>query len=128
MANDLINATKIKSEMNSMVDLITDPVFVDAMKSLKALPPSQRQKFGRENLTVSALTAKGVKFPAGMRLTTRYFEPGKPGVIEWKPNGSIANLKTIKIPVKDHIGGPVEWGGCACGGGLSFCGGAGGGT
>lgn len=128
MPTDMIDGKAIRSEMNSMVDLITDPAFVDAMKTLKSLSPTQRQKYGRANLTVAALSKKGVKFPAGMRLTTRYFEPGKPGAIEWNPDGTSRVVKGIKIPIGDHSGGTVQWGGCACGGGLTFCGGAGGGT
>ena len=126
MANELIDPVKVKKEMDAMINMITHPEFVASMKAMKETPLKMRKAFGEQNLTVEALTAKGVEMPVGMRVTTRYFEPNKPDIIEITPEGKI-----IKTKIPKHIigaGGPLAWGGCACGGGLSFCGGAGGGS
>ena len=126
MPDLMIDAAKVKAEMSAIVDAISHPAFVDAMKNLKATPAVRRQEYGKKHLTATALRQKGVNLPAGMRLTTRYFEPGKPGFIEWQPDGKIGRSRIPRLPIGD--GGTVQWGGCACGGGMTFCGGAGGGT
>ncbi len=127
MAEELIDAVKVRQEMDAMVDMITHPAFVAAMKNMKASPVSKRREIGKETLTVDALRAQGVTIPRGMRLTTRYFEPGRPGFLEVDAAGVIKAGRIPKFDVGD-LGGTVQWGGCACGGGLTFCGGAGGST
>jgi hypothetical protein len=128
MPHELIDAVKVRKEMNGMIKMITHPAFVEAMRQLKATPVSKRREVGKRLLTVESLRKQGAPIPAGMRLTTRYFEQGKPTVIELPPDGRIV---TRKIPdLRNRVLDPTNvtgWGGCACGG-LSFCGGAGGGT
>lgn len=126
MPEQLINADKVRKEMDAMIEMISHPEFVASMKAMKETPLKKRKEFGEQNLTVDALKAKGVKLPDGMRVTTRYFEPNKPDIIEITPEGKIIRTKNPKFPLGE--GGNVAWGGCACGGGLSFCGGAGGGS
>lgn len=126
--NPLIDAEKVKSEMKAMVKMTSHPAFVAAMKNLKETPLDQRLDVGRETLTVEALKAQGVDMPDQMRLTTRYFEPGTPNVIEVGPDGDVKNLVLEKPTVQDRPPNAPGYGGCACGGGMSFCGGAGGGT
>ena len=126
MANDLIDPKKVKKEMEVMIDMITHPAFVAAMKAMKETPVAGRTELGKKSLTVKSLSAKGVKIPEGMRVTTRYFEPGKPTIMEMTPDGKLIGTKLPKFPIGDP--GPLSWGGCACGGGLTFCGGAGGST
>jgi len=126
MPEQLIDANKVRKEMDAMIEMTTHPEFVAAMKAMKETPLQGRKSFGEQNLTVEALKAKGVPLPEGIRVTTRYFEPDKPEIIEFTPDGKIIKTKVPKFP-KD-AGGNVAWGGCACGGGLSFCGGAGGGS
>jgi hypothetical protein len=127
MANELIDPRRVRKEMDEMIEMITHPAFVAAMKKMKETPVSERQALGKRTLTVAALTAGGVRMPAGMRVTTRYFERGIPEVIEVSPDGKVKATKTPLFPIGAD-GGTVSWGGCACGGGLSFCGGAGGST
>jgi hypothetical protein len=131
MPNELIDATKVRKEMECMIDMITHPAFVAAMKLMKETPISGRQELGKKTLTVKALKAQGVKLPEGMRVTTRYFEQGRPDVLEVDPDGEAHVTKSPLFmtgsPNKLQPGA-VAWGGCACGGGLSFCGGAGGST
>ncbi len=133
MPDDYIDATAVKKEMDVMVNMITHPAFVDAMKTLKSTPPAQRREVGKKILTVENLKKKGVDIPKGMRLTTRYFEPGRPGILEMLPDGAIRNTKLPNFPIGKLDPGTLDpgtlgIGGCACGGGLSFCGGAGGST
>ena len=126
MPEKLINPDKVRKEMDAMIEMITHPEFVASMKQMKETPLSKRKEFGAKNLTVEALKLKGVEMPVGMRVTTRYFEPNRPEIIEITPDGKIVRTRNPKFPTGP--GGTVAWGGCACGGGLSFCGGAGGGT
>lgn len=128
MADEIINPQRVRKEMDEMIEMITHPAFVAAMKRMKDTPVGERQALGKKTLTVAALTASGVRMPAGMRVTTRYFERGKPEVIEVSPDGKVRATKTPLFPLGIPDGGTVSWGGCACGGGLTFCGGAGGGT
>lgn len=129
MANDLIDRQKVKKEMDVLINMITHPAFVDAMKKMKASPVSKRRELGKKLLNIDVLKAQGVEIPPGMRLTTRYFEPGRTEVLELGPDGLIRGVKIPKFSVGDLKElGNVAWGGCACGGGLSFCGGAGGST
>lgn len=128
MTTELIDPKKVRAEMEEMITMITEPAFVRAMKEMKETPVSKRRELGKRTLTVDALKAQGVKIPDGMRLTTRYFEPGKSRYIEVDPNGNLTERAFPKFRGRDGLGGVVQWGGCACGGGLSFCGGAGGST
>jgi hypothetical protein len=74
-----------------------------------------------KTLSPTALSATGVKLPKGMRITSRYFEPGNPDIIEVTDHG--AALRHVNsIPRTGEAG---VWG-CACGGAATVCGGAGG--
>jgi hypothetical protein len=125
----MINRAKVQKQMDEMLDMITHPAFVAAMKQMKETPVSDRRALAKHVLAVDTLKGAGVKMPRGMRVTTRYFEPGKTEALQMSPEG---RLSTIKLPqemvARAGKGGMVSWGGCACGGGLTFCGGAGGGT
>ena len=124
----MIDEAKIKNEMGAMIKMLSHPAFVAAMKNMKATPIKKRRAVGKNTLTVKALKAKGVPIPDGMRVTTRYFEPGKPGVVEINPSGKIRVTKNPKFPSGIEGPGTVAWGGCACGGAATVCGGAGGST
>ncbi|MFC8314185.1 hypothetical protein ACFUEJ_11245 [Gordonia sp. NPDC057258] len=129
--HELINAKKVKKEMDEMVEMITHPEFVSAMKKMKEAPPEERRALAKDVLSVDALKDAGVVMPPGMRVTTRYFEPGKPDVLEIDPLGKPREFKLPREIAKNIAKNPgdlVAWGGCACGGGASFCGGAGGGS
>jgi hypothetical protein len=125
MANDLIDPKKVRQEMDTMIEMITHPEFVAAMKQMKLATPKQRLELGKELLTVGSLSSKGVKIPEKMRITTRYFEPDNPSVWECTPEGKIILTKT---PQFRRGVGSVSWGGCACGGAATVCAGAGGST
>lgn len=127
MPNPMIDRQKVKKEMDALIEMISHPAFVAAMKEMKETPVAERRTLAKDVLAMDTLKNAGVKMPRGMRVTTRYFEPGKTEAIQISPDG---RLSTVKLP-KELVtgrGGLVSWGGCACGGGLTFCGGAGGGT
>ncbi|MGJ8736984.1 hypothetical protein [Zobellia laminariae] len=129
MATDLIDAKKVREEMDAMIEMISHPAFVDAMKTMKKTPISKRRQLGKKILSIDHLKSKGVKVPKGMRVTTRYFESGRPGIIELLPNGKIRGSRFPRFPIGDKLDpGKVAWGGCACGGAATVCGGAGGST
>lgn len=119
---------RLREKTDEMITAITAPAFVEAMRQLKNTPVKDRLATGAKLLKPDALRAAGVKLPRDMRITSRYFEPGKAAVIE------VGDLGARRVPQGGLRGtalgggGTVSWGGCACGGGLTFCGGAGGST
>jgi hypothetical protein len=95
------------------------------MRKLKSTPVEKRLEVAARVLRPSILRQKGVKLPKDMRITSRYFETGKPP-IEVNDHGAFL---TGVSGFPDLIGsGPKAAGcGCACGGAATVCGGAGGG-
>ncbi|MGJ8736987.1 hypothetical protein [Zobellia laminariae] len=126
MANELINTQKIRAEIEAMIEMISHPAFVEAVKTMKKKPISKRRQLGKKILSIDHLRSKGVMVPKGMRVTTRYFESGRPGIIELLPDGKIRNTKYPRFLIGDKLNpGKVAWGACVCGGTGSFCAGAG---
>jgi hypothetical protein len=122
------DAARLQAKTSEMIKAITSPAFVEAMRQLKQTPVKDRLAMGAKVLDPATLRRAGVPLPSDMRITSRYFEPGKAGVIE------VGDLGARRVPTGTIRGGtlggsePLSWGGCACGGGLTFCGGAGGST
>lgn len=118
---------RLRKITDDMITAITDPAFVEAMRTLRKAPFEKRLKYGAELLNPEKLRAQGVPLPKDMRITSRYFEPGQPGVIEITDIPGVDPRKATSIGLFDNLG-PLSAGGCACAGGLTFCGGAGGST
>jgi len=117
---DVNHLRKITDEM---IVAITSPPFVEAMRKLRNTPENKRLAEGARLLQPDALRAAGVPLPKDMRISSRYFEPGN------KSSFVVGDLSPIKGMENSGVFGnigPLGIGGCACGGGLSFCGGAGG--
>jgi hypothetical protein len=114
-----VDAVKLKQITNEMIDAISHPAYVAAMNTMKITPMDERLSVASKILTPAALKAKGVPLPEGMRISSRYFEPGNPIVIKIDELGA-------RIARSDV--GPVAAWGCACGGAATVCGGAGGGS
>lgn len=121
---DELDAKRLEKITEDMIAAITSPPFVQAMRTLKTTPMDKRLEVAKRLLTPSALRTAGVRLPEDMRITSRYFEPGKP-------------LEVIEVSDREAFfaGGPGyapdlfaygAWG-CACGGAATVCGGAGGG-
>jgi hypothetical protein len=127
MPDPMIDRNKVKKEMDALIEMITHPAFVAAMKTMKETPVAERRALAKDVLAMDTLKNAGVKMPRGMRVTTRYFEPGKTEAIQISPGGRVSTVQLPKELVATRRG-VVAWGGCACGGGLTFCGGAGGST
>ena len=137
--NHEFDVERLRKMTDSMITAITHPEFVDAMRKIHGTPIEDRLSMGAKLLDPEALRAAGVPLPLDMRITSRYFEPGNPGVIEigdHNPPINTAGSGGITLPsgtyqnplAPNKISGIANAGGCACGGGLTFCGGAGGNT
>ena len=123
------DAKDLKAKTDEMIKAISSPAFVAAMRQLRNTPVAERLVKGAELLNPATLAAAGVPLPKGMRITSRYFEPGQTSVLEVDEGGAhLSGKGTIKseglVPALRKTG----IGGCACGGGLTFCAGAGGST
>ncbi|QBK30394.1 hypothetical protein [Roseitalea porphyridii] len=122
-AVDELEVERLKKMSSEMIDAISSPAFVEAMRKLKETPVEDRLKVGAKLLDPKRLRKEGVPLPDDMRISSRYFEPGKP-VISVDDAGAFTGTRS-ELPNDPDV---VAVGGCACGGGLSFCGGAGGST
>lgn len=117
---DEFDVKKLEKITGEMITAITSPPFVDAMRKLKATPTEMRLAEGARLLSPVTLAKNGVKFPAGMRISSRYFEEGHP-IIDVTDHGAFVGGLSMNPPKTATVCG------CASGGGLTFCGGAGGG-
>jgi hypothetical protein len=73
---DLLDPAKLREITDQMVDAISSPAYVDAMRAIKAAPEENRLEEAMRLLTPEALIAQGVPLPPGMRISSRYFEAG----------------------------------------------------
>src|SRR4051794_41098048 len=85
---DEFDVKKLQKITDGMIAAISSPAFVDAMKKLKATPAEKRLEKGAALLSPEALRKKGVKLPAGMRISSRYFEEGLP-IINVTDHGAV---------------------------------------
>jgi hypothetical protein len=122
MANE-IDPKRLTKITADMIAAITSPAYVEAMNTLKKTPMEKRLAVATKLLTPDALRKKGVKLPEGMRISSRYFEPGKPAVIQVTDHGAF-----LATGIQGGDLGPMGAWGCACGGAATVCGGAGGGS
>lgn len=137
-------------ETRRMVECMTHPAYVEAMRTLKSTPNEERLTIVMKLLTPEALRERDVPIPPGMRISSRYFEPGIPAVeagelatrekgvlreLNERDRGVLDRLR-VKEPQlltdlaaidlrRDEID-PAALCVCACGGG-GICGGLGGG-
>lgn len=119
MANE-VNPERLQEITSDMIAALSAPAFVKAMYTMKKTPDDRRIAVAKDILAPATLRAQGVPLPKGMRVTSRYFEPGNPTVITVNDEGATTSLGE-EAPI---IGAAC---GCACGGAATVCGGAGGG-
>ena len=120
-----LNPLVMKEKSEEMIRIITHPGFVEAMRQVRAAPVAERLAAGQRYLAPAALRAAGVPIPAEMRVSSRYFDDElRDRIVVGEMPKDILGL----AGEADKFDPTVAVGGCACGGGLTFCGGAGGST
>jgi hypothetical protein len=137
----------LREVTQQMINMLTAPPFVEAMQAVRETSPDKRLLEGSKRLTPEALRRKGVPLPDYMRISSRYFENGLPGPVNFGdragggPNivnglnevapGLLDRLREENPRLFNELVSSDEdedlqrWGGCACGGGLTFCAGGG---
>lgn len=152
MTTEDFDSERLKALTDQMVDAITSPPYVEAMRAVKAADGSRRLDEAMRRLTPDALRDQGVKLPDDMRISSRYFEEGfKPlevGEVAGERNlltelhaadpeliNTIGGLRAENRPLYEEVIqrltprglGPLALCGCACGGAAGVCAGSGGG-
>ncbi|TLX05681.1 hypothetical protein [Rhizobium sp. MHM7A] len=136
----------LKTEITEMLEALTHPAYVAAMKEVRDTPIDKRLARGALLLTPRSLREKGVPLPEKMRISSRYFEEGLPDYVEYgdlKDGGAnvITGLAAAQPDLLDRLrienpallkqllsSGPGIMAGCCCGGAATACGGCGGAT
>lgn len=127
MADDF-DVARLKKITSQMIDAITSPPFVDAMRKLRAVPKEKRLTEGARLLSPDNLRRQGAPLPADMRISSRYFEPGATPINVTREGATLVDNPQLHNFLPGGTPGTASIGGCACAGGLTFCGGAGGNT
>jgi len=128
--NEMLDVDRLRKITDEMVTAITSPPFVEAMRTMKATAQDQRLKVGAKILNPEALRSKGAPLPVGMRITSRYFESGKPTIEVADPDEAghppiakeIADISSLS---PRQTKGVQSAGMCAGGGAGTVCGCAG---
>jgi len=123
---DTLDAERLRKLTDDIIKAITSPPFVEAMRKMKATPVDQRLKVAPQLLSPEVLRSQGAPLPVDMRITSRYFETGKP-TIEVTDPAKPGQPPIVKeaAALTSLEAGPVTAGACACGGAGTVCGGAG---
>lgn len=102
---------------DQLVSTLTQPDFVENMRRARGLSDrGEGLDSAADLLSVDSLREAGVDLPADFRMSSRIFED---------------RARNLRLEIKELVPGdpsPVGIGGCAGGGGLTFCGCAGGST
>jgi len=150
VAREDLDPDRLKSITSDMVEALTSPAYVEAMRVLKSTSNEKRLSEAMRRLNPDALRAEGVKLPEGMRISSRYFEPAfKPIELsdEPKKRNYLKDLYDTDPELVDRLGGlrgknpalfeeladklsggdisPLAFCACACGGAAVACGGLG---
>lgn len=75
MENEL-DTERLKGVASKMIEAVTSPGFVEAMRAVRSAPEDQRLVEASRRLSPDALRAQKVPLPADMRISSRYFEKG----------------------------------------------------
>ncbi|WP_327090275.1 hypothetical protein OIE66_06535 [Nonomuraea sp. NBC_01738] len=142
------DAARLRDATQQTIDMLSHPAFVEAMQAVRKAPADKRLLEGSKRLNPKTLRERGVPLPDYMRISSRYFEEGLPHPINFgdgeggRPNivnglneaapGLLDRLRETNQPLfkelvscEDDEAELLRWGGCACGGGLTFCAGGG---
>jgi hypothetical protein len=72
-----LSPIRLREITNRMVDAVTSPQFIEAMRAVRAAPEDRRLVEASRRLAPDALRAAGVPLPNGVRISSRYFEQGR---------------------------------------------------
>jgi hypothetical protein len=78
-----LDVDKLRLVTNEVIAAITSPAFVEAVRAVREVPADQRLVEGSRRLSPDALRAAGVPLPQNFRVSSRYFEDGLPGPINF---------------------------------------------
>jgi hypothetical protein len=103
--------TRVTTEM---VQTLTSPAFFDKVRDARdAADRGEGMEAAARLLSIESLRELGVDIPDDFRMTSRVFED--------RENGGQVEFRDVPI-FDPNDPGLVGWGGCAGGGGLTFCG------
>lgn len=71
-----LRADYLKKQTDGIIAAVTAPEFVSRVDAVLVAPRNEQLDLAAETLTPSALKKAGVKLPAGVRVSSRYFEEG----------------------------------------------------
>lgn len=133
----------LRKSTQELIEALTSPAYVEAMLAVRSAPDEERLVEASRRLRPDALRQLGVPLPAGMRISSRYFESGFPHSIDAElgdpPDGGINlvnalndakpglldNLRVnnpecyqaiIALRQGSAVGQVTRFGGCTCGG------------
>ena len=138
-SSEHLDAAQLRAQTDQMIDALTDPRYIEAVRAVRSSPDESRLAEAAKNLSPDALRELGVPIPAGMRISSRYFEPDLPGEVELgdvdEGSGIAGSLnkaapglldrlrreepelfKNLTIPTSDPGGIKFAAKHCACGG------------
>jgi len=109
---DRIRLTRVTTDV---IQTITQPEFIERVREARrAADEGAGMEAGLQLLSIESLRAAGVDIPDDFRMTSRIFEDREKGI----------RLEVTDLPRDgDGVAGMMpNWGGCAGGGGWTFCG------
>jgi hypothetical protein len=147
VATTELDPEKIRGEIYSMLEALTHPAYVEAMRAVRATPQDQRLAAGSRLLSPDSLRQKGVPLPKNMRISSRYFDEDFLKGVDFGDKGAngvnlVNALNTAEPGILDRLSRSypevldqilsrsiperfIPVAGCCCGGAASACGGCG---
>jgi hypothetical protein len=142
-----IDTEAFRTEIDTMLEAITHPAYVEAMVEVKETPVEERLATGSRLLNPQALRKKGVPLPESTRISSRYFDEDFPKGVDFGNAGKSVNLvNSLNLAQPELLtqlreNDPASFdliissanrdtfaqraAGCCCAGGASVCGGCG---
>jgi hypothetical protein len=96
-----IEHQRLREQTDRMIDALTDPTYIEAVRVVRSAPDGERLTEATRQLSPDGLRRAGVPIPDGMRISSRYFEPGLPGEVELgdaSPTGETVNVLNQVAP------------------------------
>lgn len=92
-----LDAVRLREMTDQMIEALTAPAYVEALRAVKAAPEQQRLVEASRRLSPDGLRQLGVPIPPGMRISSRYFEREFPQSIELgdPPGGGVNTVNAL---------------------------------